>query len=964
MLKHLHQVHGKHAAGTATDADRPNLAVVELSFRSLDGASQLAWIEVLTLLLDEIGQAARMVVVADQLAQELRSHSLPLTQSFPRLQLVEQQAPLDAGAEFTMVSDSARLSLKLLYRFSRFRVLARAMPQCIDPILYWRLRSAAVSLDRFESVCKALGLACNAQSLKDRLRPALPRVALLTSVFDGDRFLAGFLENSAGLHGYEGFEHFLIRADSPGNEHAGLVRHVEAHPAAVYINLPADPGLYAVWNLAARLALSPYLSNANLDDRRAPEQLNILAGRLDEDPTVSVASAALRVAESADTTWEESAGLPELFAKDIPPVFGVERLFKLVAGQPAARNIPHCMPVWRRSLHCRYGYFYEPQYGPSADWEFWLRVGAAGVRFAHESRPLGLYLKRADSYWGVNTAVSEFDRLIIAQYQSLCSGRGAAKPKPKPIDRWPMGLRLRELDELATTGDWLALVSRLCACAQAVTEAGQAVGEVALLNAYAKQKLGVEEFAQWHQRQSPFMEDAPWRVVLGCLVESLHAHKPRWAKCHEATALQICSALVDWNQLTGDGSAFIGLALLARFDGQSEAEQVFLKHAHGLNGHAFWQSFQSVYRFEVELAWITAIVAPHIKTSGNSASPTNSIDQLWFYPDYTRTNAYQRLLYAGLSQSGASVEPLTHWRDIDSLQPPAAGIGVLHIHWVHEIVNAPARNDAQTQVQAFLDQVTKAKARGIRLYWTIHNALSHEPLHPQLERRLRQSLATLVDRVYVHHPIIPLLLGWLPADAPLWLCEHGPYPAPSTPRFGRQEAREALGIDQDDFVIIIYGGIKGYKALDRYLPVLSDIMQRNPRFKLLVAGRVGSDLVARQLELLPKEQLLLDDRFIPNLELSGYLVAADYAFLSYRSILTSGSLFHAFSMNLPVIAPALGTIPAYVINGWNGWTYSTPEGLRELLSVMLSRLGASNGALAMRDNIEVFLDRLNWQGWV
>ena len=39
----------------------------------------------------------------------------------------------------------------------------------------------------------------------------------------------------------------------------------------------------------------------------------------------------------------------------------------------SSHNIPHCCPVWRKSLHNIYGYFDENTFGPYADYEFWLR---------------------------------------------------------------------------------------------------------------------------------------------------------------------------------------------------------------------------------------------------------------------------------------------------------------------------------------------------------------------------------------------------------------------------------------------------------------------------------------------------------------------------------------------------------------------------------------------------------------
>lgn len=521
----------------------------------------LVWIGIVRALSRLTSRTVKVIIARQQLPIHLHPQGEDgFSIQFPWVDLVDTLPNTDSTTEFVLVSDSSRLGLRLLEHFSCIHVRAQGPVGFLDPSLFWAVGSGQTPLDDLEAISRALSVSLNLDALVAQLRCSTPKVALLTSVFDGDRFLDDFLENSAGLQGYENCEHFLIRAASPGNEHEALVRFAESWPSAVYVNLVSDPGLYAVWNLAACLATAPYLSNANLDDRRSPEQLKVLVGRLEQDPTIDVASAALRVSKRAPITWNESAGLPVLFGDGIPETYGVKRLFKAVNGQPAARNIPHCMPVWRRSLHSKYGYFYEPQYGPSADWEFWLRVGVEGVRFAHESKPLGLYLKRVDSYWGANSEVSEFDQLVIAQYGVFAGS--SVDVNRKLGDSWPIGLRLRELDDLATSGAWLAFVARLCACAEMVEGVEQGAGSVALIDAYAKQKLSFDSFVRWYQMRTSIRDYDWWSSVLACLIEVLHAHEWTDQGCHQTAPLRIYTALVDGYQLTADNSAFIALALL------------------------------------------------------------------------------------------------------------------------------------------------------------------------------------------------------------------------------------------------------------------------------------------------------------------------------------------------------------------------------------------------------------------
>lgn len=62
--------------------------------------------------------------------------------------------------------------------------------------------------------------------------------------------------------------------------------------------------------------------------------------------------------------------------------FGIDDLFlRDDAGRPVdSQNVPHCMPMWRASLHQRYGTFDPRSFGPIADWEFWIRCASGGAR--------------------------------------------------------------------------------------------------------------------------------------------------------------------------------------------------------------------------------------------------------------------------------------------------------------------------------------------------------------------------------------------------------------------------------------------------------------------------------------------------------------------------------------------------------------------------------------------------------
>ena len=146
----------------------------------------------------------------------------------------------------------------------------------------------------------------------------------------------------------------------------------------VYKKLDQDPGIYGCWNMASKLATGEFLTNANLDDRKAPNFMEELAKQLFLDKDVDVVYANNLLTNSPNETWENNT------AKSVYPSeeFSLEAMLR---GNP-----PHCMPMWRKSMHEKYGYF-EEKYRSASDWEFWLRCAFAGSKYKKINKNLGLY---------------------------------------------------------------------------------------------------------------------------------------------------------------------------------------------------------------------------------------------------------------------------------------------------------------------------------------------------------------------------------------------------------------------------------------------------------------------------------------------------------------------------------------------------------------------------------------------
>jgi len=838
----------------------------------------------------------------------------------------------DDGEDFAFVASSRALSRKLLLGFDRIYIQPASGVGEIDPCFF--------------------PLAVN-ESMTNRGFAAFD-VSLISSIYSGDAFLAGFLENSGALQAYDACEHFLIRAGSPGNEQEALIKHVRQHPNAVYINLKADPGLYEVWNLGVRLATGRYLSNANLDDRRSPEHVRRLVELLDADRQVDVVSSALRVSTERNLRWEDSEHC-ELWPKGVASGgYAGPSLFRQLGAGLASRNLPHCMPLWRRSLAARVGDFDEALHGPSADWAYWLRAVTHGAGFYFDATPLGLYLKDDNSYWrrhSATGAISPHDAAIVAAYGALAAGDSEV---PESVRR-PLSLELAMLERRIAAGACLDALTYLLIL---WSDLSGLLSERArsLLLCFGRRHFGCGFAAEFLARFVALASQDRHLALFCALVDLVHSS----AVESEGEILRgrvgggLSLAAVDWFESYRDPRGMLLLAFIAGRAGDGAREQALLKRMHDADPSTFWRGIQDVYRFIRPLG---ELCADSGQTECRQLADDRQQRRIAHFPDY-RGNAYLGLLYAGESD----VVPVNTLENIVSLSPASSSANILHVHWVNAVA-AGVKSAALIgpRMDAFLQALADKKRQGFAVFWTIHNYLSHECPDRATELAFRQRLYALADRVFIHHPLAAHLLDWLPDWSKLCLSEHGAYPVKGDVALQRLSRRTALGVGDDDLVLMHVGRVRAYKGLAEWLPALLEMLRCNPRLRFVLVGKIGTDEIRTWLDSHPHPRMQVIDSHVSDAELQALMMAADLGLLSYDATLTSGTLFHWLSVGRPVLAPDKGTIPCYVVDGWNGFRY---EAVADAVRVIDGLAGKPEEAVRLGRNAAATAAQLRWGLWV
>lgn len=204
------------------------------------------------------------------------------------------------------------------------------------------------------------------------------KLSIFCPLYKGEKFIQGYLEDMLKQSIFPKVQFIILDCNSPENEAQYIKPLLENHSNINYYRLDNDPGLYPAWNVAINLCSAPIIGNWNVDDRKNVHSLEILLKAFERNKDLDVAYGFTYISTIANEKYEDND------YKRIYPC-APHSLSNLIRN-----NSPHCMPIWKKSLHERFGYFDE-SYRSAADGEFWLRVAFAGAIMELVNHPVGLY---------------------------------------------------------------------------------------------------------------------------------------------------------------------------------------------------------------------------------------------------------------------------------------------------------------------------------------------------------------------------------------------------------------------------------------------------------------------------------------------------------------------------------------------------------------------------------------------
>ena len=178
---------------------------------------------------------------------------------------------------------------------------------------------------------------------------------------------------------------------------------------------------------------------------------------------------------------------------------------------------------------------------------------------------------------------------------------------------------------------------------------------------------------------------------------------------------------------------------------------------------------------------------------------------------------------------------------------------------------------------------------------------------------------------------------------------------------GRKDAREQLGVSDDEQMILFFGLVRKYKGLKYLILAAGKIVEHLPKAKIFIVGDFGSDK-DEYMELIEKsgvkDHFVIRDGYVPDKEVEPYFAAADVNVCPYISATQSAIVQIAFGFEMPVIATDVGGLPEAVTDGRTGLI--VPHADPDALANAVIRYFDEDLKTVFSENVKNEAERFSW----
>jgi hypothetical protein len=222
------------------------------------------------------------------------------------------------------------------------------------------------------------------------------RATILTSIYKSSEFLFHFLLDAKRQSIFSEIEFLLLDCNEDNDfEDYDIIKPFLDIPNFKYIRL-GKCTVYEAWNKGIELASAPILGNWNTDDRRAYNSLDYQVSFLENNIEYDVCYGPTIINTYANEIFE-------LCESNL-----MHPSYDATIENQLNHNSPHSHPIWRKSIHDRFGLF-DTTFFSAADYDMWFRVLSEGVKMKNLPELIGLYYRNPN---GISSNSKNFNKAI------------------------------------------------------------------------------------------------------------------------------------------------------------------------------------------------------------------------------------------------------------------------------------------------------------------------------------------------------------------------------------------------------------------------------------------------------------------------------------------------------------------------------------------------------------------------
>ncbi|MBI5661139.1 MAG: glycosyltransferase [Ignavibacterium album] len=213
-----------------------------------------------------------------------------------------------------------------------------------------------------------------------------------------------------------------------------------------------------------------------------------------------------------------------------------------------------------------------------------------------------------------------------------------------------------------------------------------------------------------------------------------------------------------------------------------------------------------------------------------------------------------------------------------------------------------------------------------KIILTVHNVLPHSEYTTKNKILYLIIYKFLTSKLIVHTSYIKnqLVNIFNIPENKIIVAPHGTYSIKDNYFINKQNARKKLNLEQNEFVILVFGQQYPYKGTD--LLIKNYLNKIDFEFKLIIRGAGSKSYIETLINIIEKSNykhnIDYDFNYVKETEVEYYFKSCDLVCLPYLEGSQSGVLFMSYAYGRPVLVSNVGNFKYDIIEGLTGEFFS------------------------------------------